>query len=193
MDLDRGRAVRAFKSLGMDCADRVLGEYAQQGPFGALESGAISVDEFHRQMADLIDRPVDYSDIDRAFISFLDGIPVHRLDALRELRDRFRIFLLSNTNSLMWETEIARQFRQQGLTINDYFDGIVTSFEAGVMKPDPAIFAYAERHLGIVPSETVFLDDSQANCDAASRLGWHTICVHPGTEFTDFLTEALSI
>lgn len=192
MNLNRMRAVHALEALGMDSASKILGEYAQQGPFGALESGAISIDEFHRQMASYIAGEVNYDDIDSAFISFLDGIPAHRLDALRELKKSYGVFLLSNTNQLMWDTEIARQFRQQGLTIHDYFDGIVTSFEARVMKPDAAIFRYAERKLGITPAETLFLDDSETNCHAAAALGWNVAVVTPGTEFTDIVSSFIS-
>ena len=188
MDLDRMRAVRALEALGMPNASQILGEYAQSGPFGALESGAINVDEFHRQMASYIDKDVDYEDIDKAFISFLVGIPVHRLEKLLSLKKDFSIYLLSNTNVLMWETEIKRQFRQQGLEIDDYFDGIVTSFEAKTMKPSPEIFRYTEKKLGIVPDETLFLDDSQANCEAARQLGWHAVVVPCGKEFSDVLT-----
>lgn len=187
MNLDRMRAVRALERLGMSQASAILGEYAQQGPFGLLESGAIDADEFHRRMAALIPQPVSAEDIDRAFISFLDGIPVRRLADLRGLRKRFRLFMLSNTNPIMWDTEIKRQFEGEGLRIDDYFDGIVTSFQAKSMKPSAEIFRYAERHLGIEPSETLFLDDSEANCEAARRLGWHVARVAPGTEFTDIV------
>lgn len=86
---------------------------------------------------------------------------MHRLEALRRLRSRYGIYLLSNTNPVMWNTEIARQFRGEGREREDYFDGMVTSFEARVMKPEAAIFDYAAEKLGIVPAETLFLDDSQ--------------------------------
>lgn len=192
MDIERMRAVNALKKLGMSDADSVLGEYAQQGPFGALESGAITIDEFHRQMASHIDTEADYDAIDRAFISFLVGIPQHRLESLRRLRKSYRIYMLSNTNPIMWESEIKRQFRQEGLTIDDYFDGIVTSFEAKVMKPAAEIFDYARKNLGIEPDETLFLDDSAANCEAARSLGWHAACVAPHTEFTDVIDNYLN-
>lgn len=192
MNLDRMRSVRRFEQLGMADASLVLGEYAQNGPFGALESGDISVDEFHRQMADRIDRKVSYQDIDNAFIAFLDGIPSHRLEMLRRLRQRFRIYLLSNTNELMWESEIKRQFRQEGLEIEDYFDGIVTSYRARMMKPAAGIFEYTRLHLGIEPEETLFLDDSQANCEAARALGWNAAVVPPGTEFDTIITKWLT-
>lgn len=189
MDIDRMRAVRALEALGMHNANEVLGEYAQQGPFGALESGSISVEEWRRQMRAFIAGEVEDAALDKAFISFLVGIPEYRLDRLRELRGRFGIYMLSNTNELMWETEIKRQFGQQGLEMDDYFDGIVTSFEAKAMKPDAGIFEYARKKLGIEPDETLFLDDSEANCEAARVLGWHASCVAPGREFTEVINE----
>lgn len=192
MDIERMRAVRALQALGMADADSVLGEYAQKGPFGLLESGAITVDEFHRLMASHIDGEVSYEDIDRAFVTFLVGIPPHRLDALRQLRKRFGIYMLSNTNPIMWETEIKRQFRQQGYEMEDYFDGIVTSFEARVMKPDPRIFDYTRDKLSILPEETLFLDDSETNCAAARACGWHAAHVPAGKEFTEIIETFLS-
>lgn len=189
MDIERMRAVRALEAIGMTNANEVLGEYAQKGPFGALESGLISIEEFHRQMAAYIPGGVDYAALDHAFLQFLIGIPEHRLDELVQLRKRYRIYLLSNTNPIMWETEIKAQFRQQGLEIEDYFDGIVTSFEAKVMKPDAAIFDYARRKLGIKPSETLFLDDSEQNCEAARHLGWNAACVTPAREFSEIIFE----
>lgn len=189
MNLNRMRAVKGLEELGMANASQILGEYAQQGLFGQLESGVINIAEFHEQMSELIPGGADYDRIDSALISFLDGIPLHRLQSLRKLRNAYSVYLLSNTNPLMWETEIKRQFRQEGLEIEDYFDGIVTSFEAKVMKPHPDIFHYAEEKLSIIPDETLFLDDSEANCNAARQLGWHAAVVAPGIEFMDILNE----
>lgn len=189
MDIERMRAVRALEAIGLKDAGTLLGEYSQQGPFGALESGAITVDEWRDTIIGHIGRPVDPDAVDRAFVAFLVGIPAHRLDALRELRRRYGVYMLSNTNPLMWDTEIRRQFQQQGMEREDYFDGIVTSFEAKVMKPDAGIFRYAEQKLGILPGETLFLDDSEANCEAARALGWHAAHVAPGAEFTDIISS----
>lgn len=87
----------------------------------------------------------------------------------------------------MWADGIARNFAQEGKDVNFYFDGIERSYKAGCMKPDARIFRDAEQRFGIRPEETIFLDDSQANCDAAAALGFKTICVHPGSEFMELL------
>ncbi len=74
-------------------------------------------------------------------------------------------------------------------SIDSYFDGVATSFEAKALKPDAAIFRYAQDKLGIRPEETVFLDDSAANVEAARALGFGGLHVAPGREFTDILKE----
>lgn len=192
MDIDKDNCVRAFARLGMPDPQRFFGEYAQNGPFAAIENGAIDVDTFHRQVRELIPAAVTDAQIDAAFCDFLMGIPVRRLEQLRRLRQRgLGVYMLSNTNPIMWNSFIAEQFRQEGLSREQYFDGMVTSFVAKALKPSAQIFDYAQRTLHINPAETLFLDDSQANCDAANALGWKTAHVPPGTEFADILAEIL--
>lgn len=48
-----------------------------------------------------------------------------------------------------------------------------------LVKPEPAIYAHAVQVFGITPAETLFIDDLQANIDAARAAGWQ------GIRFTD--------
>lgn len=193
MDLDRDRSVRAFEKLGMKDADDFLGVYGQKGAFLALESGQIGPDEFHREVRAIIGRDdIPDGEIDAAFTEFLDGIPVHRLESLRELAKTYRICMLSNTNPIMFNGRIAEEFRKEGLEMKDYFDGIFTSYEAKCCKPGKAIFDYTEREGGLVPSETLFFDDSQSNVDAARSYGFNAVLVKPGDEFAELLKEFIS-
>lgn len=187
MDIEKERCVAAFESLGLENAQSYFGDFAQQGPFAAIESGSIGPDEFHAILRRQLPAGVTDPQIDAAFCRFLIGIPPRRLAALRELRRRFRVYLLSNTNPIMWDSVIRSEFTREGMTREDYFDGIVTSFRARVMKPDRRIFDYAVASLGIVPAETLFIDDSQANLDAAAALGFSTALCAPGTEFTSLI------
>lgn len=189
MNLDRNRCVEAFKAIGLAEADDMLGIAAQKGPFGQLEEGMISPDQFRHEMRSRIGKPVSDAEIDYTLNRFLIGIPVHRLQQLRALREHYGVYMLSNTNPIMWNSFIAEQFRLEGLEITDYFDGIITSFEAKCMKPSPRIFDYAAETLKINPTETLFLDDAEINCRAAESLGWHAALVAPGSEFTDILHE----
>jgi putative hydrolase of the HAD superfamily len=189
MDIERQRCVEAFKRLGMDDIDQFLGDYGQTGAFGQVESGDIDAAEFHRVIRGHIKNEVTDEEIDRAFCEFLVGIPVHRLASLRRLAERYDIYLLSNTNLIMWNSRIAEEFRGEGREIGDYFKGTVTSFEAKSLKPGRQIFDYAAAHLHISPAETLFLDDSMENCVAARSYGWHAAHVAVGAEFIDIISK----
>lgn len=172
MDIDRDRCVRYFDSLGMTDADGFFDAYCQKGPFLALEAGQISPAEFRNRMRERL--PGDVSDevIDRGLSLFLCGIPAHRLDTLRRLRaEGHGVWLLSNTNPIIWHADILPEFRKQGLDISAYFDGTVTSFEAGICKPAPHIYEYALNKFGISAADTTFFDDGPANVEAACRCG----------------------
>jgi 2-haloacid dehalogenase len=53
----------------------------------------------------------------------------------------------------------------------DEMDGILISGEVGVGKPDPAIFREFIARFGIVPAETVYIDDWDLNIATAVGLG----------------------
>lgn len=190
MDIKRELCVKALTELGMEGADEMLGLYVQSGPFLKLEEGLIDAAEFCDEVRRRIPgggAGITDLQVQEALNAFLIGIPEYRLVELRMLRKDFKIFLLSNTNPIMYDSKIAECFRAEGREMADYFDGQVVSFKARCAKPDKAIFDYAVEHLGIKPEETLFLDDSQRNLDAAAALGFATALVPPGSEFIDAL------
>ena len=188
MDIKRENAVKSLTDIGIKNADELLGIYAQKGPFLLLEEGLISPDKFRNELRAHAGKEIIDTDIDNAFCDFLTGIPTHRLNALERLKkEGFNIYMLSNTNPIMWDSRIASEFCKDGFDMNHYFDGTVTSFEAKVCKPDKAIFDFACKKLGITPPETLFLDDSQVNVDAARQLGFHAEVVSPDSEFEDII------
>lgn len=189
VDIERDRCLEELRRLGLEAPERFVGLYKQDGPFFALENGDITLDEFHDALRPLMPSGVTNEQMDYAFSSFIVGIPLHRLQALRQLRKRYKTYILSNTNPLMFEGVIARNFAQEGLDVNAYFDGVTVSYLAHSNKPDRKIFDYAIATMGIVPEETLFFDDGQENLDAASRLGFKTALVEPGCEFIDIINQ----
>jgi putative hydrolase of the HAD superfamily len=55
------------------------------------------------------------------------------------------------------------------------FDVLVWSYQLGIAKPDPAIYRHTLDKLGTRPEETLFIDDKQANVEAARALGMKAI------------------
>jgi 2-haloacid dehalogenase len=79
------------------------------------------------------------------------------------------VYLLSNIGHLHWEHLVDRH------GIAGIGHGALTSFHAGVMKPDTAIYAQAEQKFALTPARTVFVDDRPENIEAARARGWHGI------------------
>ncbi|MBM4191985.1 MAG: HAD-IA family hydrolase [Gammaproteobacteria bacterium] len=113
--------------------------------------------------------------------------PQPRMFRLAErLRSRYQVYLLSNVGDLHW-VELQRRFR-----LHELGHGVVTSFEAGVMKPHPDIYVQTERRFSLNPAETVFIDDRRENIEAVRVRRWHGI-VHAGHNETVGALRALGV
>lgn len=180
IDLQRENAVEALSKLGIKDAEELLGEYSQKGPFLKLETGEMTSAEFYDLMLEKCEGSVSCIQIRDAFEKFLVEIPWERLKMLESLKAKgYRIFALSNTNPIMFNHWIDRNFKKDGKTINDYFEGIVASFEEGVCKPDPVIFKNLIERYGLNPEETLMLDDSEKNVMAAESVGLKAVKIEP--------------
>lgn len=199
INLNRDRAVKALEELGLEDANEILGLYGQKEPFFGLETGERSTADFFDLLRSKMKPGVTDMQITEAFNRFLVDLPAKRLEMLRRMRMAgYRIFMLSNTNPVMYHTWIDRAFRQEGGNVNDYFDGIVVSFQELTCKPDVKIFETLMRRYGLNPSETLMLDDSEKNCKAAAEAGAHAIQIGNGPDndmlaICEALLEARSV
>ena len=55
----------------------------------------------------------------------------------------------------------------------DLFDVIVYSSEEGIQKPDPEIYRRMLARLDVMPTESIYVDDSPTKAEGASQLGMH--------------------
>jgi FMN phosphatase YigB (HAD superfamily) len=80
------------------------------------------------------------------------------------------IGLLSNTCEGHWEW-----VKRQGWpTLDGWFDPLVLSYQARVMKPDAAIYEHCEQRCGFRGSQIFFTDDRADNLAGAAARGWGT-------------------
>jgi len=96
------------------------------------------------------------------FASWPRGLYPGARALLDDLRRRFRVACLSNSNALHWE-------RFGGFP--DGFDVSLSSHLLGAVKPDAEAFRRALATLGVGPTDLWFFDDSAANVHAAAALG----------------------
>jgi len=71
---------------------------------------------------------------------------------LEALRPRYRLAVLSNADDDFLTAALSRN--------NLRFDTVVTSEQAGAIKPDPAIFHYLTARLGLSPAEVLYVGDN---------------------------------
>ena len=87
-------------------------------------------------------------------------------ELLEQLRTRYRLAALSNSNELHWERNTNE------LRIIELFEFAISSHEVGLCKPDPQIFKVAiDRAKVSSPQAIVFFDDLAANVEAAKTAG----------------------
>lgn len=168
-DLDKQATIDAFKRLGTDVTPYV-GNYAQKGPFAALETGRITARQFADEIMKQTANGTTEENIYEAWNRMLTGIPERRLQLLRELKQHYRLFLLSNINPIHWE--FSRNHLFPSLP-ESYFEKLYLSYECELAKPDRAIFEFFLRDSGIAAEETLFIDDSEDNCQSARALGFN--------------------
>ena len=179
IDLDRPRCVDAFAGLGLPDVESMLDVCHQHGFFRLHEQGLLTDEEFRAKIHRRIPRPVTDEQIDAAWNSFLVGIPAYKLDFLLELRRRYTVYLLSNTNGIHWQWALEHAFNYRGHRVEDFFDRIFLSYEMKLVKPDAEIFRRVIAETGLTPAETLFIDDAESNCLTAQSLGIHTYTPRP--------------
>ena len=111
-------------------------------------------------------------------------MPKRNLEALLSLRARgYKVFLLSNTNPFMMQWA-DKDFDGEGHPISYYFDAMYLSYQCKVMKPRREIFEIMLHNEQLQPDETIFVDDSPRNVEAASALGIRTLCPQNNEDWT---------
>lgn len=184
--LDIKRCIEAFTKLGFTQAEALVQTYRQRGIFSDLETGQISTEVFCQSLRHDTRLNVSDDDLIEAWRQMLTTIPAARLEKLLSLREHYRLYLLSNTNVIHWQ-QCRDMFCYNGHQANDFFNDIFLSFEMHQSKPDAGIFCSVMNRTGIFPHETLLIDDSEANCNAARALGWQAHWVQPDEDWTTSL------
>jgi epoxide hydrolase-like predicted phosphatase len=154
--------------LGLD-----RGEIADRlGPvFGAGNTGAMTEAEVHRRIGQLL--ALDSSRVDGfmadLWTEYLGTLNTELAEYFAGLRPAYLTGIISNS------FVGAREREQQAYGFGQMTDVIIYSHEVGISKPDPRIYRLACDRLGVRPEEVIFLDDVDANVDAARDLGMQAI------------------
>ena len=175
INLARNRCIEAFEAIGVaDIRNLIVNNYLHKDLFKSFETGTITTRQFREAVRRLSSQILTDKQIDDAWISMLDDVPAYKLDLLLELRQKYNTMLLSNTNELHWHWAEQHIFTYKNHQASDFFHHTYLSYQLHLVEPDPEIFNYVIRDAGILPEETLFMDDAAPNCKTAGLLGFHT-------------------
>lgn len=172
LNLDQERTFRAFMHLGAQ-----LENINQESTlFNDFETGRIDAETFRQYFLSVFNGTITNQQIDHAWNAMLLDLPAERITMLRDLRKRFKLFLLSNTNSIHIDSfnEYLAQYHPE-LDWMGLFDKVYYSYEIGHRKPDKSIYEYVLNEQGLGAGECIFIDDSKTNLAGAREAGLHTI------------------
>ncbi len=177
VSINKDNAVKRFKEIGVDNIEDFLNEFRQSGIFLQLEEGTISLEDFRDEVRKMTGKNISDEDIDSGWLAFLAGIPEYKLQLLKDLRKKYNVYLLSNTNPVIMGWAHSKDFSPTGEPLSAYFDKMFCSYKIGCTKPSDESFKAVIDGTGLIPEETLFLDDGQSNLDTARKFGFKTYLV----------------
>ncbi|HTD99847.1 MAG TPA: HAD family phosphatase [Mucilaginibacter sp.] len=175
--LDFQKLKDGWKSLSIDDPDTFFSHGVQDPIFDAFDRGLATPTEFRDFIRQKIGK-FDLTDeeIDAAWNSLLLGVDKGTHEVLADLNKKYRTFLLSNINPIHYDYIMNYLQKEFGFEGNDHlFEKTYYSHLIGIRKPDSAIFEKVLKENDLKAEETVFIDDIQANLDAAKALGLQTL------------------
>ena len=165
LGLDSELVTQAFVEAYSDEGDAL-------GPVHRVETGALSGEQFARELAVLLSRrarvPLAAEGLLQALFAGVEPSEPMLAAVAAARAAGVRTGLLSNS----WGADddgVPIGYPHERL--HELFDAVVISGQVGLRKPDPRIFALAASRLGKPAQACVFVDDLEANVRAAEAAG----------------------
>lgn len=175
VDLDSQRCIDAFDALGCQQTSEYVHHHRTEDLFYDIELGLTGQDQFCHEVRRMCGCHATDADIVAAWNSLLHPMSEVKKARLLQLRQNYRIFLLSNTNCMHWEW-FEHQLRQADARgASAYFERTYLSHLLHMVKPDANIFKYVLDDAGLKAEQTLFIDDNADNCQSARSLGIRTL------------------
>lgn len=134
----------------------------------AYETGLMSSDQFFLQLTELAKIRISRQEFIDSYCAIFTRIDT-TATLIRQLKPRYRLGLLSNTNEWHFENSI------KTVDVFPLFDAVTLSYEVRAMKPAPAIYEDMLRKLGLEAGACLYIDDIPEYVQAAQQLGMNAV------------------
>lgn len=183
IDLDIERTWLHLKHwLGEDYELNLKSIRQDEDIFIQFEIGRISEEDFFETLRNLVEAPLSIRHLKEAWNAMLLQIPPQRFEMLSRLKEKYNVYLLSNTNKTHLDWVDGYLKTVYGFSIEDFderfFHKSYYSHLINLRKPNDNIYEYVLQDVGIKAGNTLFIDDNAHNIEGAKRVGLQTI-LHP--------------
>jgi putative hydrolase of the HAD superfamily len=175
LDIDEKVVYQELEKMGIN-----VSELAQSKEFmeimSRFDTGIYTASTFRKKIRTLLglEKMTDQK-FDSIWNAMLLDIPRERIEALEKVKQHYKIFLMSNSNEIHYDLYVRDlQLRFGYDEFDKLFNKSYFSFAEHLEKPDPRFFELILDHEGLLPEETLFIDDTAANIKVAKSLGINT-------------------
>ena len=173
--IDYAATIRAFEILGHGDFHTMYSQAQQSGLFDELETGKISGQRFVNELLPYLKVGTSPNKVVAAWNAMIGSVPKERIRLLQKVREKYPVFLLSNTNELHMQA-VERSWNEAcDQPMSDCFNHIYLSHEIGMRKPNADIFEFVCRENNLIPAETLFIDDTLQHIEGAQACGLQTV------------------
>jgi putative hydrolase of the HAD superfamily len=191
--IDHIQQQEAFAQAGLRNFDELY-SHAQQSPlFADFECGRISSADFLGQIQDWLGGRLDAGQIEYLWNSILVGFPPQNVALLEKLRQKYRLYLLSNTNAIHHHVFISEFKRTYAYDFDSLFEQTFYSFKVGKRKPDAEVYLEVLSRVYTPGMQLLFIDDTRQNVDAAIQNGLPSLWLEPGKALADIFDPDLNL
>jgi FMN phosphatase YigB (HAD superfamily) len=185
IDLDPQKTIKAFKDLGFAQIEEFQGHSRSMGFTALFQEGKMDDKAFYDEVRRYAGKPLTDIDIADAWNAMLLHYDTRRIQRLIDLKQRYRLFLFSNTNEVH-HRNFAFRVPLVG-SIDKLFERTFYSHEIGLAKPSTESFELVLRQAGIKAHETLFLDDLPENVEGAQKVGMQARLVEYPNQWLEWL------
>jgi haloacid dehalogenase superfamily, subfamily IA, variant 3 with third motif having DD or ED len=172
LNIDYSKTVDAFKKLGGSTFDSLFTQANQTDLFDKYEKGQCSSQFFINGLLDYLPSGTAPNSIVNAWNAMLLDLPQQRIVKLLDIKEKYRTFLLSNTNDIHLNAFHSIIKKENNLeSLNPLFEKVYFSCEMKMRKPDPEIFLTVCDENNLEVKKTLFIDDSIQHVEGAKRAG----------------------
>jgi putative hydrolase of the HAD superfamily len=155
--------------------------------FRRYESGQFTDEEFREIIRQTLCFALSDKEVDTAWNAILLDIPTERIDLINNIRKKYPVYLLSNTNNIHISASNNYLNEAHGIkNLDVLFDKLYLSYEMGLWKPDTEIYYEVLRSINLEPNQVIFFDDNLQNIESAKAIGMQTVLVEPTTSIVEY-------